>query len=402
MSARTRRDHPPVPVLESWQEAVAIRAEWRDAALSTARADRPAAEAAIAELYRTLGRKPPSFTWVESPSQAVAGLPAEPVRVQYGEPPDGASAWHVACRLATQVHDLRQALDRHLGRGGTAVWHGGFGWRRREAQPVAEALADGARLEDLLEVGVRDSLGRTVRDGLRTPLRAALGGAPPGLCWYGQHDAYWIAHYDAYRRLRSRGPAGGGQLDVWAALARSCGWWWPGDGWCVVTERTSAVHTEPLPGGQHGELRPHHPRGLAIEYPDGTGTHAWHGTPVPAWVIEDPTVERILAERNVEVRRCAIERLGWDTYISQAGLRLAATAADPGNPGCELRLYDLPRHVWGEPARVLLAVNGSVERDGQRRRYGLSVPADLDDPVAAAGWSYGLSAAQYAQLARRT
>lgn len=130
--------------------------------------------------------------------------------------------------------------------------------------------------------------------------------------------------------------------------------------------------------------------------------HVLHGTPVPEWVLSDPTAERIAAERNVEVRRTAIERIGWDSYIDQAGLRLLATAPDPGNPGCELRLYDTPRDARLPPSRLLLAVNGSVERDGQRHRYGLSVPDGIDDPVAAAGWTYGLPGEVYAQLARRT
>jgi hypothetical protein len=51
---------------------------------------------------------------------------------------------------------------------------------------------------------------------------------------------------------------------------------------------------------------------------------------------------------------------------------------------------------------VLLVANGTPEPDGQRRRYGLGVPAGIDDPIAAAGWSYGLTAHQYARLARRT
>ncbi|MEV2265858.1 hypothetical protein [Nonomuraea africana] len=33
---------------------------------------------------------------------------------------------------------------------------------------------------------------------------------------------------------------------------------------------------------------------------------------------------RIAEEPNIEVRRCAIERLGWDVYIERAGLRLVA------------------------------------------------------------------------------
>jgi hypothetical protein len=119
-------------------------------------------------------------------------------------------------------------------------------------------------------------------------------------------------------------------------------------------------------------------------------------------VIEAPTVDLITREANIEVRRCAIERVGWTTFIDMAGLALVAEAADPGNPGGDLRLYDLPREPSGPSARLLLAVNGSVERDGTRRRYGLRVPPWFDDPIDAAGWSYGLTGAQYAQLRRRT
>jgi hypothetical protein len=118
-------------------------------------------------------------------------------------------------------------------------------------------------------------------------------------------------------------------------------------------------------------------------------------------VITNPTAGRITREPSVEVRRAAIERLGWDAYIDQARLALVAARPDPGNPGGQLHLYDLPR-PWGPPDRVLLATNGSPEPDGQHRRYALNVPAAIDDPVAAAGWTYGLTADQYAQLARRT
>ena len=62
----------------------------------------------------------------------------------------------------------------------------------------------------------------------------------------------------------------------------------------------------------------------------------------------------------------------------------------------------MPRELWGRPARLLLALNGSVEPDGTHRRYGLSVPDHFDDPLAAAGWTYGLSGEQYGRLVRRT
>jgi hypothetical protein len=219
------------------------------------------------------------------------------------------------------------------------------------------------------------------------------------LRWYGQQDAGWIASYDCFRRLGrcSFDEADARQLDLWATLARSSGWWWPADRVCVVAERPAALHTEP------GELpRLHHPSRHAVRFADGRGAYVWHGTPVPAWVFEDPDVERIALESNVEIRRCAIERMGWEVYIGQSGLRLIGSAPDPGNPDSELQLYDTLPFTRARPSRLLLAVNGSVERDGHRRRYGLSVPATVDDPIAAAGWSYGLSAAQYATLVRRT
>jgi uncharacterized protein DUF6745 len=167
----------------------------------------------------------------------------------------------------------------------------------------------------------------------------------------------------------------------------------------LVCEKPDVVRVEEPAGGPP---RLHCADGPAVVWRDGWSLHFWHGTRVPAWVVNTPTVDAIHSESNVEIRRCAIGVLGWDTYIAEAGLRLCDTADDPGNPGFSLRLYDVPAEIWGEPARVLLATNGSPERDGTRRRYGLPVPADMDTAVHAAAWTYGLSRDQYATLARRT
>jgi hypothetical protein len=114
-------------------------------------------------------------------------------------------------------------------------------------------------------------------------------------------------------------------------------------------------------------------------------------------------VDLIRAEPNIEVRRSAIERLGWDAYIRDAGMTLVASCADPGNPGADLCLYDdMPDKGWGAPGRVLVVTNGTPEPDGHRRRYGINVPGNLDDPVDAAAWTYGLTGELYATLARRT
>ncbi|WP_206790035.1 DUF6745 domain-containing protein [Amycolatopsis sp. MtRt-6] len=304
---------------------------WLSHAFRTDPADRPAAEAAIARLYALLGEPPPRFVWVPSPHAAVAHLPPSPVL----------STLPLEARIATRAAELRA---------------------RRRGIPPEER--------------------QRIRDGVAGLIRAAIP-QPLGLHWYGQQDAYWVEP-----------DSGDPELELWAVLVRSCGWWWPRDGVCVVAERPLAIRTD--------DSRLHSESGPAVVYPDGWGVHVWHGTRVPSWVIENPTADRINRSFNVEVRRCAIEHLGWAAYLEQAGLRVLGRAPDPGNPGCELRLYDLPPQRGHAPSRLLLAVNGSVERDGTRRRYGLRVPAEFDHPLDAAGWSYGLTGAQYARLRRRT
>jgi uncharacterized protein DUF6745 len=270
------------------------------------------------------------------------------------------------------------------------VWVGSPAAAAAVVPPSPPLFSDGPRpfetrmatlvsdLRDKLPPGIRGV--RRVTEMIRTAVDAPLG-----LHWRGQHDIGWVA------RVFEPSP--------WATLARSCGWWFPRAEICWITERPLVLRTEP---GNDGEQRLHAEDGPAVTYPDGFTVHAWHGTRVPSWVIDDPTVARIAAETNVEVRRCAIERIGWGAFVDQAGLRLVGSANDPGNPGARLRLYDLPDAKWGKPARLLLAVNGSIERDGTRRRYGLRVPEWFDDPLDAAGWTYGLTGDQYRQLLRRT
>ncbi|MEU0481796.1 DUF6745 domain-containing protein [Streptosporangium sp. NPDC006013] len=354
------------------REAADIREEWLGRALSTLPADRPAAEAAISELYRLIGLAPPRFHWVPSPVTALTTVPPG-VRPRPSEIVDRISAWPLPSRFSSLMRQLCTALDAQVR------------WGHQS-------------MDQLIRQQVHSPLTRSTDGSLRMPLLAAHDSRPRFRnTWYDTQCVSWIAHYDALRRAAGVPftPEQNRQLDLWATVARSGGWWWPREGACVISERPVTMRTEVC--GDDGEVRLHSADGPAVRYADGWDVHAWHGTRVPSWVITDPSVQRIAREANVEVRRCAIERIGWASYIDRAGLRLVASAPDPGNPGSELRLYDMRRET-----RVLLAVNGSVERDGRRRRYGLTVPGFLDDPIAAAGWTYGLSAEQYSLLLRRT
>ncbi|WP_262058591.1 DUF6745 domain-containing protein [Streptomyces sp. STR69] len=381
--------------------------EWRAHGLAARPADRPAAEAAVAALYRLIDAPAPEFVWAPSPAAALSLVHDDPQTfppVHFRGPnlPRYPENWPPAALLANLVQDLRRSLDRAIGHTATRD----YSWRPL-ATVAEQALTAGVSMPRIVDMVAHDALYTTLRNCVRAPMRTELmptTGGTDGLTWYGQHDAHWIAHYDVYARLglaTYRRPDAE-LLALLAELARSTGWWWPGEGRCVMSERPTEVHTEPLPNAHNGEVRLHRDDGPAVRFADDTQVHVLHGTHVPTWVMTDPSVERIHAERNVEVRRSAIERIGWDTYIAQAGLRRIATAGDPGNPGSALHLYDVPRELWRRPARLLLVVNGSVEPDGSHRRYGLSVPAHFDDPVAAAGWTYGLSGEHYARLVRRT
>lgn len=155
----------------------------------------------------------------------------------------------------------------------------------------------------------------------------------------------------------------------------------------VMIPRCSDVHLD-------DEERFHAEDGPAISWPDYK-EYYWHGMEVPEWVIMNPTIENIQAEENIEIRRCAIERIGWEEFIVQAHLT-PISSDDFGT------LYAVGSEWWGEPRTMALVVNGTPERDGTIRRYGLLAPEQMTTALEAVAWSYDIEPEEYAQLERRT
>ncbi|WP_408004677.1 DUF6745 domain-containing protein, partial [Pseudonocardia lacus] len=211
----------------------------------------------------------------------------------------------------------------------------------------------------------------------------------------------WAEAYLLARHRQAFAAAGLAVPERLAALDRAvrrAGWWWPLPDAVVLTERPTALRNDRL-----GRL--HSSDGPAMVYADGVEVHAWHGVPVPADLVEGDgwAVPRILAEPDADLRRCAVERRGWERFVVEAGLpQVGAAEPDPGNPGRELRLYELPAGIHGAGARLLICENGSPDRDGTHRRFGLPVPADIPDPTSAAAWTYGVDREEYAGVQRRT
>lgn len=414
------------------QLITAIGDQWVAAVLSTAPVDRAAAGEAIGRLYDTHKLPRPGMTvWMDSPlgcvyAAAVVGQFREQFREQL-------------------VNQLRQQLLDQMG---------GRLWARFAGQ-IREQLGD--RLGDQLRDPLRDQLEGALRGQLEGQLSAQLWGQlrgqirgqlqgqlwdqlqgqlwdqfwdqfggrlriqlggqfsdqdwdeegrdwdeplNPVLPW---NDAYTLAFYGC--ALPIAGRPTDPRLGALSSVAAETGWLIPMRGAVVVGARPAVLHRD-----ARGDL--HNSAGMALVYPDGWGLYAWHGRRVPGWVIVAPSTEAITAEENAEIRRCAIESLGWDRFIAEAGLvpvtaghsndLAAARVPDPGNPGQHLVLYEVPEQLWGSRIRLLMCTNGTPERDGTRRRYGLTVPAHISDPVEAAAWTAGLGKDQYARMARRT
>jgi hypothetical protein len=405
-----------------------VREEWLAHGLATGPADRVEAEAGVADAYRAAGLEPPSIMiWLDSPmAGAIAAGAIAAGILSTGRTQVRDQVWNqVLGQVGNQVRDQvgNQVRDQVRDQVGNQVWNQVLGQVRDQVRDqvgnqvrtqvwaqvwdqVWDQVRDqvrtqvGAQVCDPVWAQVWAQVGAQVEDPVRiqvrTQVRDQILGQILGQVYraaYGQHDAGWLAFYD-YFRAHCTVPETE-RLSGLIRVARSAGWWWPFESAVILTERPTVLHRD-------GQARLHCPDGPAIAYPDGWSIWFWHGVRVPQDLIEKGwDTATILAERNAEVRRCAIERLGWDTFIRESGLALVASAPDPGNAPHELELYDLPEELadlYDEPARILLAVNGTAEHDGTRHRFGLPVPAHHTDPIGAAASLYGWTREQYAAM----
>ena len=259
-----------------WQEAIKIRQEWLDHGLSTQPADRQTAEHGLAIIYAKISRPRPRFVWVSSPAQAfplVDGWPSLDTLYAWIRDPRQRGKPPLASDLALHVSQLRGGLSAGVAHADPELSPVGKKGKRNEPWPELpplKALEAGVPLGVLLHQGIRVALHRSLAEGFRVLVRAAVEVSPNRgpLCWYGQQEAAWVAYYDALHRLglASYQPDDRELLGCWAALARSCGWWWPGEDLCIVADRPELVQTEAVPGAWHDEVRL---RPGGVRYRDG-------------------------------------------------------------------------------------------------------------------------------------
>lgn len=310
----------------------AIANEWTRIGLETKPADRPAAEAAIRQMYEVAGFEPPRVVWCSSP------LAMALTRAVLASPKFEASVW---ASVGDGVRD--------------SVWDG--------VRDSVKASV-GAGVRDSVWDSVKASVGDGVWDGVWDGVGDGFGDSVNG-----QHDAHWLGFYDTFRRFGLIKQTD--KMMGLAALAKAAGWALPHEHVCWISERHCVVK-------QDEDRRIHCENGPAIQYPDGWSVYAIHGVRVPSWLIERPdtiTVKTIDDERNAEIRRVMIERMGRDRFVAESGADLLHEDTD--QIGFPRLLWKCPMHDKAGDAVFVEVRNSSLEPDGSRKTYFLAVHPEL-------------------------
>ena len=334
---------------------------WTKIGLCTDPADRPRAEAAIAETYRRAGLIPPKkIVWCGSP--------------------------------LSQGLTRAIILDKKLLKTGDSVW--------ASVRPSVRAS-----VRDSVRGSVWDSVGASVRDSVWASVRASVWASVGDSVWasvgasvgdsvrasvYGAHEAGWLAFYRYFYEVAKLTAQTEKLVGLWE-LAQSAGWALPHKNICWVSERHNILARD-----ERGRL--HSLTGPACAYPDGWAIYAVHGVRVPASIIERPqeiTIASIDKEQNAEVRRVMIDRYHHDAEIKGA----AAYIRDAG--GKRLDHDESFGTLWrrevndDEPIVMLEVVNSTREPDGSFKKYWLRVPPTITKAQEAAAWTFDVPAKDY-------
>jgi len=129
------------------------------------------------------------------------------------------------------------------------------------------------------------------------------------------------------------------------------------------------------------EQRLHNEKGAAIKYADGFEVYSLNGIRVPAWVVNTPADDidpkKILKEKNVEIRRELVRKVGADKVVAKLGAKVLEK-----RDNYELLSVDLG---LDEPGIYLRMVNPSVNLTHVE-----GVPPDCTTINKALAWRNGL------------
>ena len=144
---------------------------------------------------------------------------------------------------------------------------------------------------------------------------------------------YWIA-YCMYpeRYLNIDYKEYSETLHLWDTLGKSCGWWFPYENICFVSDRPKEIHKK--------GIQLHNETGPALSFRDGYSLWFLNGVDVGEVIVttkaEEIDCSIILKEKNAEVRREIVRKVG----IERVCEKLNAKIIDKVN-NYELLMLDL-------------------------------------------------------------
>jgi hypothetical protein len=278
-------------LLPRWRE------EWLNVGLCTEPADRPRAEAAIAKMYAAIGKKPPLYLWAPSPLSAHFYLHFFKELPKLRGQLRGQLCDQLRGQLRGQLCD--QLCDQLRGQ-----------LRDQLSDQLRGQLS--GQLCDQLSGQLCDQLCDQLSGQLRGQLRDQRVAFDSNYFW-GQHEAFWLAFYTFPEQIGVKyDPAHRERLGWWIEVDRSCNWWWPYEGICVLSDRPEICSMV--------DGRLHSTTGPAVRFRDGWSTWRIGGVQVDEQIVMTPETQRIAqirSESNAEVKRIRIERFGWDRYLRE-------------------------------------------------------------------------------------
>lgn len=367
--------------------------EWRKSALSTEPLLKQPAAEAVSQAYSAAGIKPPSrWIWVDSPlagAIAAEALSGEHTNVGRIVIKDRVLEFLHAIESRKKEFDLdyywrnlrpstddiseliARQVDRGLGvlsrTGSLAIARARFNF---DWQGTYERISDQLTSAEQHKLPKKFSSVHSYESSSRWTW-CVRGGLEPDLL---APFAFALSQHPPLPNLQCL-----------TNIRRYCGWWWPFEGICVMSERPRVISLDEM--GQ----RLHNEDGPALVFSDKWKIFARRGSIVSRRVIQfkkRKDIMKIQYESNAETRRHMIEIYGYEEYIREIGAKILAL----DEYGCLLRV----NFGHGEEPLVLLRVNNSTaEPDGSYKNYYLRVPPNMRSPREAVAWTFNMDIDTY-------
>jgi hypothetical protein len=216
-------------------------------------------------------------------------------------------------------------------------------------------------------------------------------------------DSYWISYYRFGTNLGcSQENILLKRLAIMERISASCGFWYPRDGICIISDRFLNVHFDNSRNNAGLPFRLHKEDGPAIEFRDTWSLYYWHGIRLASsqeWIIKNKkliTKEKILTETNSEIRRIMCEVVGWKNALKMLGSKIIDYDEIHGQKR-ELLEIEITNQ---EKIRIVKLINGTQESDGTRHEFLEGVPLEIQTSHDAEAWQYGISPSWYKEACR--